>query len=437
LSQATIGNHPVVDSYQSPVIVGAQPITEKQRIVSIDVLRGFALLGILPMNIQYFSMISAAYFNPTAYGDLHGANFLVWFVCHVLADEKFITIFSMLFGAGIVLMTSHVEAAGRRPAPLHYRRMAWLILFGLLHGFLLWSGDILFAYGMCGLVPYVFRKLPPRTLLVAGLAMICVACFSLSAYGRISAHWTPTQLQQAREDVWMPSPEGVAKEIAAYRGSWVQQMKFRVPDTVQMDTSFFVFFTFWHVCGLMLFGMGLFKFGVFSAVRAPSFYWTMIALAAFVGIPVVLYGTYRDFAAGWDFRYSFFYGAQFNYWASLLVSLGWVGVVMLVCRTSALAPLAGRLAAVGRMAFSNYIMHTLICTTLFYGHGLGLFGKLERVWQFAIVLAIWTLQLIVSPVWLRYFLFGPLEWVWRSLTYWQLEPFQRDSRRPQLMPSRT
>jgi len=436
MSETAIASETVVQPHQT-ADGNAQPIGEKERIVSIDVLRGFALLGILPMNIQYFSMISTAYTNPKAYGDLHGANYLVWLVCHVLADEKFMTIFSMLFGAGIVLMTSHVEAAGKRPAPLHYRRMAWLILFGLLHGFLLWSGDILFSYGSCGLVAYLFRKMPPRRMLVAGLAIMCVACISLTAYGKASEHWSRTQLEQAREDLWMPTPEGVAKELAGYRGSWTQQMKFRVSDSLEMDTSFFVFFTFWRVCGLMLIGMALFKLSVFGAGRAPSLYWRMIAIAVFVGIPMTLYGTYRDFAGGWDFRYSFFYGAQFNYWASIPVSLGWVGAVMLACRSAALVPLMGRLAAVGRMAFSNYILHTVICTTLFYGHGFGLFGKVERVWQFAIVLVIWAFQLIVSPMWLRYFLFGPLEWVWRSLTYWQREPFRRNSAVAQLLPSRT
>jgi uncharacterized protein len=302
MSEPAIANKSVVDPRQSQAHESAQPTGEKERIVSIDVLRGFALLGILPMNIQYFSMIGAAYTNPTAYGDLHGANFMVWLVSHVFADEKFITIFSMLFGAGIVLMTNHVEAAGRRPGRLHYRRMGWLILFGLIHGFLLWSGDILFCYGVSGLVAYLFRKLPPRRLLVAGLAIMCVACVFLTASGRMSARWSPVQLQQAREDVWMPTHEGVAQEIAAYRGSWMEQMKFRVSDTLQMDTSFFVGFFFWRVCGLMLIGMGLFKRGVFGAGRAASLYRTMIALAACVGIPVILYGTYRDFAGGWDFR---------------------------------------------------------------------------------------------------------------------------------------
>lgn len=402
-----------------------QPVTEKERIVSIDVLRGFALLGILPMNIQSFSMIGAAYSNPMAYGDLHGANYWVWLLCHVLADQKFMTIFSMLFGAGILLMTSRIEATGKPSAALHYRRMGWLMLFGLAHAYLLWSGDILVAYGMCGLLVYLFRKLRPRTLLVLGLLTIAVASGSLAAYGAWSRHWSPAQLQIAREQLWMPTASQAANEIRAYRGGWSAQMKFRVPDSVQMETIFFVVFTFWRVTGLMLAGMALFKLGVFSAKQPQSLYWTMIAIALCYGIPITLYGTHRDFAAGWDFRYSFFCGAQFNYWASLLVSFGWVGAIMLASRAAALLPLTRRLAAVGRMAFTNYIMHTVLCTTIFYGHGFALFGKVERVWQFAIVVAIWWLQLVISPIWLRHFLFGPLEWLWRCLTYLQWEPLRR------------
>ena len=407
--------------------VSPQPVAEKERIVSIDVLRGFALLGILPMNIQYFSMISAAYWNPTAYGDLRGANFSVWLLSHVFADEKFMTIFSMLFGAGIRLMTSRVEAAGKHSAALHYRRMCWLILFGLAHAYLLWSGDILVAYGVCGLLVYLCRRFQPRTLLVMGVLAIAVASASMTAYGLWSQHWPPAQVQAAREQLWMPTPAMAAKEIAAYRGNWTAQMSFRVPDSLQMETNFFVGFTFWRVTGLMLVGMALFKLGIFSAKRPSSLYWTLIAVGLLIGIPVTLYGTYRDFAAAWDFLYSFFYGTQFNYWASLLVSLGWVGAIMLASKATALAPLSRRLAAVGRMAFTNYIMHTVVCTTLFYGHGLGLIGKVSRVGQFAIVLVIWAVQLLASPIWLRYFLFGPLEWLWRSLTYLQWEPLRRNS----------
>jgi uncharacterized protein len=247
----------------------------------------------------------------------------------------------------------------------------------------------------------------------------------LTGYGRSSRSWSAEQVREAREQMWMPTPEMVAKEVAAYQGNWSAQMKFRVPDALQMETVYFWSFTLWRAGGLMLVGMGLFKLGVFAASLPVKGYRWMIVAGALIGIPVILYGTYRDFASGWDFRYVFLYGQQFNYWASLLVSLGWVGFVMLLCKAGIQA-MTRRLAAVGRMAFSNYIMHTLICTTLFYGHGFGLFGKIDRVWQLAIVLAIWALQLVLSPIWLRHFLFGPLEWIWRSLTYWQLEPFRRE-----------
>src|SRR3984957_8816604 len=182
---------------QPPSAVIPQPVTEKERIVSIDVLRGFALLGILPMNIQYFSMIGAAYWNPTAYGNLTGANYWVWLLSHTLADEKFMTIFSMLFGAGIVLMTSRIEATGKSSGVLHCRRMGWLVLFGLAHAYLLWSGDILVTYGICGLPVYLFRKLRPRTLLVLGLLAVSVAPAVLTSYGAWSRHWAPAQVAVA------------------------------------------------------------------------------------------------------------------------------------------------------------------------------------------------------------------------------------------------
>jgi uncharacterized protein len=151
-------------------------VTRKERIVSIDVLRGFAVLGILIMNIQSYSMIGAAYMNPWAYGDLTGANYGVWFLSHLLADSKFMTIFSLLFGAGVVLMASRSEAKGRPAAGVHYRRMIWLIIFGLLHGLVLWYGDILYVYGMCGLGIFLFRRRSPKFLLIFGLLVVSDCC---------------------------------------------------------------------------------------------------------------------------------------------------------------------------------------------------------------------------------------------------------------------
>jgi uncharacterized protein len=404
----------------------AQPIAEKERIVSLDVLRGVAVLGILVMNIQYFATIPEAYTNPTAYGDLAGASFWVWFVEHVFADEKFMTIFSMLFGAGILIMTSHVEAAGKASAPLHYRRMAWLILFGCMHAYLIWSGDILFTYGVCGMMAYLFRKMAPIKLLLIGLGFLAVAVvFDALFYYVVHYQQTAAEYQATRDDLWAPGPEAIQKTLAAFRGNWLEQMRARVRDSLQMETGVIVAYSFWRVTGGMLWGMALFKLGVLSATRPRSFYWKLVAAGLLVGVPVICLGTSLDVAHGWSFDFSFFVGNQFNYWASLLVALGWVGAVMLAFNTAWLNPLTRRLAAAGRMAFSNYILETLICTTIFYGHGFGLYGKVDRMWQLPVVLGVWAVILVVSPIWFRHFYFGPLEWLWRSLTYRQLEPFKR------------
>jgi uncharacterized protein len=425
VSAANLNDALLTGAAESHAQFVAQPVGEKERIVSIDVLRGFALLGILAMNIQAFSMVSAAYTNPTVSGDLHGANYAVWFVCHLFLDLKMMSIFSMLFGAGIYLMASHVEASGRPAAALHYRRMGWLILFGLLHGFLLWYGDILYDYGVCGLLIFIFRKRQPKTLLILGTLTLAVVPVVLAGFGHALKDMSPRDQALNREQVWQPTPAQIADENADYRGGWRTQMRHRGMETVQMKTVFFVAFSFWREAGLMLIGIALFKLEVFSAKRPAWLYWWMVVVGALVGLPIVWYGAQRAIASGWSFPGGFLISQQSNYVGSLFVCFAWVGVIMLACKSAALLPVTRRLAAVGRMALSNYIFHTLACTTLFYGHGFGWFGNVQRTGQFGIVLAIWAFQLIVSPIWLRYFYFGPLEWLWRSLTYWQLEPFHR------------
>ena len=401
------------------------PVSETQRILSLDVLRGFALLGILTMNIGAFSMPSATYFDPTAYGELSGLNGWVWQVTHLLADLKFMAIFSMLFGAGIVLASQRAESRGHSPTGLHYRRMGWLVVFGLLHAHLLWWGDILYWYGMCGLVVFLFRKLSPKWLIVWGVLSIAVASGILLAAGATAEQWPPKALEQVTEEL-KPSAEAKAAEIAIYQGGWFEQMEKRTPHSFEMETNIFLFWAVWRVSGLMLLGMALFKLGVFSARRSRRFYLTLIAVAILVGIPVIGYGIRHNFANNWEAPYFFFHGLQFNYWASILVSLGWVGAVMLACQKG-LSRLTRPFAAVGRTAFSNYILQTVICTTIFYGHGFGLFGEVDRVGQAGIVLVIWAFQLAISPIWLRHFHFGPLEWLWRSLVYLRKQPFRRVS----------
>ncbi len=403
----------------------AVPVKENQRIVAIDVLRGFALLGILLMNIQSFAMPDDAYFNPTNYGNLEGLNYGVWAFSHIFADQKFMTIFSLLFGAGILLITNKLESRGQSALGLHYRRNGWLLLFGLSHALLLWTGDILTAYALCAFWVYWLRKLKPMRLLIIGLIVMAVSPALLWLGGATMDLGGPEVVEELMLD-WQPTAAMIQYDLDTYRGSWLTQMESRIPGTVEMLTTAFLFWALWRAGGLMLVGMALYKWGVLTAKRSQRFYMGMIILGFGLGIPIVAYGLTQNFAQGWTLIYSKFgAGSLFNYWGSLFVSSGYIGVMMLISQRGIFAKAQDALAAVGRMALSNYLLHTLICTTLFFGHGFGLYGSVERTTQLLIVVAIWIVQLMVSPLWLRHFRFGPFEWLWRSLTYWQLQPMRR------------
>ncbi len=396
----------------------AVPVVQTERVESLDVLRGFALLGILVMNIQLFAMPQAAYSNPSAWGDLSGANYLVWLVGHLLTDQKMMTIFSMLFGAGIVLFIERAERHTNRTVALHLRRSFWLMVFGILHAYLLWYGDILFVYGLCAFIVVWFRHWRPSSLILLGTLFLAVST-SIYLYAGWSLPYWPEDVRSGFVlESWHPDLAGAAAEINAYRGGWLEQMAHRVPAALEMQTFILMIWGFWRAAGLMLIGMALYKLGVLSAQRSPAFYTKLVAVGVLIGLPMVSYGVYWNFANDWG-PLSLFYGSQFNYWGSLPVSLAWVAAVMLAWQRQLLPRLLARLAAVGRTAFSNYILQTLICTSIFYGHGLGLFADVPRTGQIAIVLAVWIVQLVLSPLWLRHFRFGPLEWLWRCLTYWQ------------------
>ena len=401
----------------------AAPVPQTERIDSIDVLRGFALLGILVMNIQAFAMPQTAYINPTAYGDLTGANRYVWIAGRMFADQKFMTIFSMLFGAGIVLMTGRAEARGdgRR---VHYRRMRWLLVIGLLHGYLLWWGDILFHYAVCGMLVYPLRRQSPGRLIAIGLALLVAASAFWGLVGLSFPYWPEEVRTEIEEEAWRPTPEKIDTELATYRGGWLDQLPHRSATALGMQTFLLIIWIVWRAGGLMLIGMALFKKEVFSARRSPGFYAALIAVAAVVGLPLQAYGISLSFADAWSFG-SLFVDTQLVYWASIAVGIGYVGAVMLACRTAALRRVTRPFAAVGQTALTNYLLQTVLCTTIFYGHGLGLFGAVDRVGQVGVMAGVWTVQLIASPLWLRGFRFGPVEWLWRSLTYRARQPMRR------------
>ena len=422
------------------------PVSESRRIASMDVLRGFAVLGILAMNIAAFGMPGFDYMDPTI-GGFDGMNRLVWIINHFIFDLKMMSIFSMLFGAGIILMTVREHNAGRGAAGLHYRRMMWLLVFGLIHSYFLWFGDILVAYAVCGMIVYPLRKLRPAVLIPLGVVVMGIAVGVGGVIGgsmlfmrsqaeqaelALAEGREPTEMQAEMQGVWaeieptmMPAPGSIDEEIRAYRGTFMETFVVRAHATLQMQTSMFAMWGLWRVSGLMLIGMGLMKLGLFAARWSPARLMLTAGLGYALGLPLVYLGWQRSEAADFDFIETFAINWHFNYVGSVFVALAHVSLVMLWCRSGVWEAGRRTLAAVGRMAFTNYIAQSLIFTTLFYGYGFGLFASLER-WQLVpLVLGAWALQLAWSPWWLARFRYGPLEWLWRSLSYGNSEPLRR------------
>lgn len=394
------------------------PLAPAERIHSIDLLRGIAVLGILIMNIQSFAMPGAAYLNPMAYGDMTGINKWIWILSHVLASEKFMSIFSMLFGASILLFTGKAREKGRREGPLHYRRMLWLFVFGMIHAYLIWYGDILVAYSLCGMLAFVFRKKSPQRLIgISAIFFIIPVLFYTMSFFSIP-YWPEESVNQTMLS-WKPQADAILKEVAAMQGNWMQQMEYRVPGSIFMQTGLFLMETFWRVMSMMLLGMALYKWGILIAQRTKQFYTRLVFWGLIPGLMLSGLGVWLNFKQDWAMETGMFLFGHFNYLGSVGVALGYIGIIMLISQSGRWTRLKSWFQPVGRMAFSNYILQSIICTLLFYGHGLGLYGEMERKFQILAVFGVWILVIVFSVIWLRIYRFGPLERLWRSLTYWR------------------
>lgn len=393
------------------------PTNGLQRLESLDVIRGLAILGILVMNIQAFGLPEAAYSNPMAWGDFSGLNAWVWAIGHVLVDAKFMSMFAMLFGAGIGLFCDRLAQKQMQVLSVHSRRMFWLALFGLLHAHLVWWGDILFSYAVCGIVFYPARNLSIRQLWIAGSSLIFVA-FALIAVAQLTLPFMPDDQWQNYIRDWQPEPAIMADEIASMTGTWMEQFRLRTDRAVMMETYALAVLIIWQAGGLMLFGMALYKEGLFQGRLNDTVVLRRSIVFLSSGFALVLCGLYYNASHSWSPETSMLGGSLFNYVGSALVALGYVHSMVWLVQANRWPGLRQGLAYVGRMAFSNYIAQSLICTLIFYGFGFSLYGQLER-WQLLIVVfCVWALQWVWSAWWLKRFRYGPLEWCWRRLTYW-------------------
>lgn len=383
------------------------------RIHSLDLLRGFALLGILIMNIISFSNVGVAYINPTLGAGIEGYNGILHAFSFLFADMRFMSLFSILFGAGIILFTENAEKKGLTVWKYHYKRMFLLLIFGCIHAYLIWMGDILVAYAICGSIVFFMRKWKPKTLLIVAISFFMIpTLLSLANY-----FFTPRMQLDEIFSFYNPSLETLEIEVAAYTGSYLEQMPMRIKGAIEMQTLLFLIETMWRALSMMLLGMFLFKTQVLSAKREVSFYKKMILIGLPIGLLISGIGLYRSYSHDWEGVWVMNVGHHYNYIGSIFVAMAYIGSTMLLSKSKRFFFFKMRIQDVGRMAFTNYIGTSIICTAIFYGHGLGFFGKFDRLEQWGVIAIVWALALIISPIILSKYKQGPLEFLWRKLTY--------------------
>ncbi|SPE28518.1 conserved membrane hypothetical protein [Candidatus Sulfopaludibacter sp. SbA3] len=430
------------------------PITPEERINSLDTLRGFALLGILPANVLVFGMHLAAGSDPTVAGGAAGLNLVSWALYRILIVGKMRCLFSMVFGASMILLTSRAEErSGTTAADIYYRRDLWLLLFGLAHAFLLFWGDILYPYALCALILFPFRKLPAKKLLIIGGLFIAfkagwsaVDAFhqlerrdlaaAAAAAGKVGKKPAEVQAEAAKEleaqrKQRKPSSAELEKDARTWRGNPWEVIGARAKALAVWHGLPYYDPANCDIWSMMFIGMGLFKLGVFSAARSFRLYTWIAVIGCLIGIPLNSYTAWLAVKSNFD-RVTFAFTHVAYDIERLPIALACMALLMILCKAGALRWLTSRLAAIGQMALSNYIMQSLVCTFVFTGYGFGLYGRLERYQLYYVVAGCWAMSLAASPVWLRHYRFGPLEWCWRSLTYWKKQPMR--IRRPSGAP---
>ena len=402
------------------------PVSPRQRLETLDVLRGVALLGILAMNIRAMSAPMSAYMYPSALFDYEGASRLAYLFTTVVFDLKMMGLFSMLFGAGVLLYANKPGESGQPPRALWFRRMFVLLAIGLIHAYLIWAGDILVPYALCGiLLLWWMRNRPARTLLVSGVLMLAIgAAFAV-------VHWltwaSSSEASRAAElALMMPTREQALGHVDLMLGGYVRFVAGSAASTFMFETMFFVLFFLWRCGGMMLLGMSLYKSGFLEGRLSSSTYARVALIATPVGLGLAFIGALELDRVAYAMPVRAVVDL-WNYTGAVFASIGYAATIIWLVKRQAMAGLRRRLAAVGQMALSNYLFHSVTASVLFLGWGFGLAGRFDYAAQLLIVIAIWIVQLIVSPIWLQHFRYGPAEWLWRSLTYGRAQPMRQQA----------
>ena len=395
-----------------------RPVPSQERIEVLDVLRGLAVCGILIGNMQWFS--GYGMMPPVLAAQTPITDQVTHFLVHFLVEGKFYSIFSFLFGLGFALQIARAEARGDTNATTFKRRLFWLLVIGLLHAYLLWAGDIVSIYAMMGFILLLFRKKSDESLLKWAFVLIWIPVITYlllyMAFVMFASPDSITQFQASQVEGWHSNVRTVTESsyleiltsynlqyvIGRYAGLIIQM---RLP----------------KILAMFLLGMYAYRKGIFQNAEANR---PFIRRVMVYGLTIGVIGNLAmALLAGNEAPFPPSIGTMIGVVGYAVgvpaLALGIAAMVAMLWQSKAWSRILAVLAPVGRMALTNYLLQTVICVTLFYGYGFALFGRFGAVTATAIALAIFAFQIVLSTFWLKNFNYGPMEWIWRQLTYRQ------------------
>jgi uncharacterized protein len=431
----------------SPVLPAIEQ--KQERIQLIDAIRGVTVLGILLMNITLFSNSHAIFDNLEVLQEYDSKNYYTWWIIEGFLEGTMRAIFSMLFGVSCVLLVDNLKDRNiSDPAELLLRRMMWLLVFGFFNAFiLLWPGDILYMYGVCGLFLYPLLKARRKYLL-----LICITALLLSTIID-TANWRRlnqirvkgehslalesrgvglSERQKGDKEKWLEKRESInLKTIRQEAETDIKTLRsadyravfnYMAPINIESQTSYFYHFGFLQTIFMIVLGIILYRNGFIVGKAETKWYLLTMLVAYGIGLPL----SYLEHATKVDVKFDstlLYPRLLINFYEvrRLLLALGNLSVIILFFKLQPFTVIFNTLAKVGKLSFTNYLMQSILCALTFYGFGFGMFGQLQRYETYYIVAAIWAFQILFSIVWLRFFRIGPFEWGWRSLTYWKIQ----------------
>lgn len=400
------------------------PVSLDERIEVLDVLRGLAICGILIGNMQWFS--GYGMMPPAVAQQSPLADQITHFLVHFFVEGKFYSIFSFLFGFGFALQIARAEERGDREATLFKRRLFWLLIIGLLHAYLLWAGDILSVYAVMGFVLLLFRKKPTEALLKWAFALMVIPILTYTLIYILFVAFAPPEvlatIDAAQIDMWNQAAQTVPQS------SYLKvQTGYNLQNIVGRYASLILQMRLPKILAMFLLGFYAYRRGFFQDlsshrpfIRRVLIFGLILGLVGNVAF-AALAGSEADFPpspAGIAGVIAYAFGVP-------ALALGIIALVATVWQKPGLRRVLALLAPVGRMALTNYLLQTVICVVVFYGYGFGQFGRIGAGAATLIAFAIFLFQVLMSAMWLKYFAYGPIEWIWRRLTYRKRLPLIR------------